>query len=130
MYHQHHNTNMLNMLRLVDSKMLEKTIKISKRAKRCLSSTRKSVHLKKIRVNKVKSNGSNKKQMPTLTIELLKRTKYSIKYFPNMKAQDIDRLNVDTDDVQMSSSCGFELNLLPIVNSNCYLYGDYKFWIV
>ena len=104
--------------------------KSSKRAKRCLSSTRKSVHLKKIRVNKVKSNGSNKKQMPTLTIELLKRTKYSIKYFPNMKAQDIDRLNVDTDDVQMSSSCGFELNLLPIVNSNCYLYGDYKFWIV
>ena len=58
-----------------------------------------------------------------------KKLKYPVKYYPNMKVKDIDRLSeCNMGDAQ--SSCGsFECNMRPMVN-NCYVYGEYKFWIV
>lgn len=64
-----------------------------------------------------------------------KKLKYPIKYYPNMKLKDINRL--DNVEELYNRSCpstnnngnSFIQNTCPYANG-CCIYGDYKFWIV
>lgn len=64
-----------------------------------------------------------------------KKLKYPIKYCPNMKVKDINRLdNVDelynrSGPSTCSHGNSFEYKIRSFTN-DCYVYGDYKFWIV
>ncbi|CAF0730432.1 unnamed protein product [Brachionus calyciflorus] len=56
----------------------------------------------------------------------LKNLKYPIKFCPNLKSKDIDRINV----LDTLSSMGYENNLKPTNNNNCYGYGDVNVWFL
>lgn len=52
--------------------------------------------------------------------------KYPIKFCPNLKSKDIDRIQSECID-----SLGYENNLLPCAaKSNCYGYGEYNVWFL
>jgi hypothetical protein len=74
------------------------------------------------------ANGARKRLRydPTSCQDLKwKSLKYPVKFFPNMKSQDIDRLNRAEDCVLSSYEC----HLKPVLKSS-YSYGDYNVWIL
>ena len=138
--------NMLTSTVIEKPKMLKKNIKsiqsidsANKRIKRVkplrisdfISSTGISNEINIDQINKIGAGLKSCHDLNCQERELnqWKKLKYPIKYYPHMKVKDIDRLSqCNMGDAQLS--CGsFECNMRPMVN-NCYVYGEYKFWIV
>lgn len=63
-----------------------------------------------------------RKKITRPTVENLK---YSVKFCPDKKTKDIDRVNEEYLDY-----LGYENNLKRCTNTNCYEYGDYNVWFL
>ena len=80
------------------------------------------------------SEQSNKKSKVSSSLKQSTRKlswrnlKYPIKYYPNMKSQDIDRLN-QAEDCCNTVGASYECQLKPVLKSS-YSYGDYNVWIL
>jgi hypothetical protein len=85
---------------------------------------------------KLKYETSESARKPKVTSSLKQSTrklswrnlKYPIKYYPNMKSQDIDRLNT-VEDCCNTVGASYECQLKPVLKSS-YSYGDYNVWIL
>jgi hypothetical protein len=61
--------------------------------------------------------------IPRISSRFIKNVKYPIKFYPNMRTQDIDRVNF-VDDLYL----GYDFVPKPTQQTSCYNIGDYNVW--
>jgi hypothetical protein len=71
--------------------------------------------------------------MQRIPSSLIKNLKYPVKFYPNMRTQDIDRINFVDENVLYTMGSGFRATRQPQqqqhqAKSSCYNIGDYNVW--
>ena len=109
---------------LLSSSSYQPSVKIAKRA-RSSSCKQCSLKPKRLSTKKQRKSAMNVVASQISQPNYFKNFKFPIKYLPNKKSKDIDRLS-SVDDRHLGS---YECEMKPVLKS-CYSFGDYNVWIL